>query len=239
MAGSETTGVQRSVKIVTVAAPLLESNDRVARANQQRLNDAGVLAINIIAGPGAGKTSLIVRTIEALRGRARIGVIEGDIAGSIDTTKVLAAGASDAVQINTGGNCHLEARMVRSALDDLNLQQVDILLVENVGNLVCPTHWQLGEHLKLCLLSTAEGHDKPIKYPDIFAAADLIVLNKIDLVELVDFERAPFYETVRALNAHAPILEVSCRNGQGLAAFAALLTEHLARVRPAAGNPQA
>src|SRR5262249_43153208 len=157
--------------------------------NRERFIAAGVLAVNVIAAPGAGKTSLIIKTLEALRGWACVGVIEGDIAGSIDTEKVLAAGARDAVQINTGGGCHLEAGMVQQALDELDLAQLDIVFVENVGNLVCPTHWALGEQLKLVLSSTAEGHDKPIKYPEIFAVSDLILLNKIDLIELVDFER--------------------------------------------------
>jgi hydrogenase nickel incorporation protein HypB len=209
-----------SVKIITIAKHLLVNNDLAAAANRQRFVTAGVLAVNVIAGPGAGKTSLIIRMLEALREQARVGVIEGDIAGSIDTTKVLAAGARDAVQINTGGNCHLEAGMIGRALDDLDLTRLDVVFVENVGNLVCPTHWALGEHIKLCILSAAEGHDKPIKYPEIFAASDAIVLNKIDLIELVDFDRGLFYESVRALNPSAPIFEVSCRTRVGLGNWA-------------------
>jgi hydrogenase nickel incorporation protein HypB len=204
---------------IKIVKNLLAGNDQVAERNRARFVAAGVLAINVIAAPGAGKTSLIIKTLEALRGQARVGVIEGDIAGSIDTEKVLAAGAHDAVQINTGGNCHLEAGMIRQALQHLDLDQLDIIFVENVGNLVCPTHWSLGEQLKLCLLSTAEGHDKPIKYPEIFAVSAVIVLNKIDLIELVDFEREVFYTAVRALNPAAPIFEVSCRNGQGILDF--------------------
>ncbi|MHB8646763.1 MAG: hydrogenase nickel incorporation protein HypB [Thermomicrobiales bacterium] len=205
------------LKIVNVLEGLLAGNDQVAARNRQRFDDAGVLAVNVMASPGAGKTSLIVRTLAAMQGRACIGVIEGDIAGSIDTEKVIAAGACDAVQINTGGNCHLEANMIDRALDTLDLRQFDIVFVENVGNLVCPTHWALGEHLRLCVLSTAEGHDKPVKYPQMFVASDAIVLNKIDLMDLVDFERDFFYESVRALNPRAPIFEVSCRTGAGVA----------------------
>ncbi len=208
-----------SVHTVKIVKDLLAANDHVAALNRQRFLAAGVLAVNVIASPGAGKTSLIVRTLEALRDTARIGVIEGDIAGSIDAEKVLAAGAADAVQINTGGNCHLEAGMVQQALDDLDLNRLDIVFIENVGNLICPNHWALGEQIKLCLASTAEGHDKPVKYPEIFAASDVIVLNKIDLIELVDFERDFFYESVRALNRRAPIFEVSCRTGAGLTAW--------------------
>jgi len=230
MTNYDAIGAAHGIKTVTIVKNLLENNALVADANRRRFGAAGALAVNIMASPGAGKTSLIIKMLELLRGDVWIGVIEGDIAGNIDTAKVLAAGARDAVQINTGGNCHLEAGMVRRALDDLDLGALDIILIENVGNLVCPTHWALGEHRKLCLISTAEGHDKPIKYPDIFAAADAIVLNKIDLIELVDFERDCFYESVRALNPTAPIFEVSCRTGQGIAEFGLWIVDCWKRV---------
>jgi hydrogenase nickel incorporation protein HypB len=209
-----------SVLHVPLVKNLLASNDDLAARNRQRLSAAGVFAVNVMASPGAGKTSLIVRTLEALRGRARIGVIEGDIAGSIDAERVLACGASDVVQINTGGGCHLEGGMVQRALDDLDLAGLDLLFIENVGNLVCPTHWALGEHRRLCVLSAPEGHDKPVKYPEVFATSDVVVLNKVDLIELVDFERDRFFESVRALNPDVPIFEVSCRAGTGLAEWA-------------------
>ncbi len=203
-------------QIIKISQNLLANNDEVARLNRRRFLDAGVLAVNVMASPGAGKTSLIIKTMAALRERAAVGVIEGDIAGSIDAEKVMRGGARDAVQVNTGGNCHLEAHMVQQAIGELDLNNLDILFIENVGNLVCPTHWALGEEVKLCLISTAEGDDKPIKYPQIFASADVIVLNKVDLIELVDFERDFFYESVRALNPQAPIFEVSCRTGAGM-----------------------
>ena len=209
-----------SVKIVEIGESLLVSNDQAAERNRQRLNDTGVLTVNIMAAPGAGKTSLITRTLEALPSGSRVGVIEGDIAGKIDTEKVLAAGARDAVQINTGGNCHLEANMVDRALDDLHLEGLDIVQVENVGNLVCPTSWDLGEHLKVCVVGAAEGHDKPVKYPEMFIVSNAIVLNKIDLIEMVDFDREFFYQSVRALNPNAPIFEVSCRTGEGISSWA-------------------
>lgn len=205
---------------IPIVKNLLTNNDTIAERNRERFRSAGVLAVNVMSSPGSGKTSMIIRTMEQLRGNATVGVIEGDIAGSIDTEKVLAAGAQDAVQINTGGNCHLEAGMIQQALEALDLTALDIVFIENVGNLVCPTHWALGEHLKMCLLSTAEGHDKPIKYPEIFAVSDVIVLNKIDLIELVDFDRTVFYESVRALNPTAPIFEISCRTGTGVAEWA-------------------
>jgi hydrogenase nickel incorporation protein HypB len=224
---------------VPIGKRLLDGNDLVAAANRRRFDDAGVLAVNVMASPGAGKTSVIIRTLEALRDQARVGVIEGDIAGRIDADRVLAAGAAAAHQINTGGNCHLEAHMIAQALDALDLSAVDLLFVENVGNLVCPTHWALGEQLKLCVLSTAEGHDKPVKYPEIFAASDVIVLNKIDLSELVDFERSQFYESVRALNRQAPIFEVSCRNGEGIAAWADWLCHQQAGLAGVSALPEA
>jgi hydrogenase nickel incorporation protein HypB len=220
-----------SVKLVTIGERLLANNDQVAARARRRLDEAGVLAVNIMAAPGAGKTSFIGGTLRALNGRARVGVIEGDIAGSIDAEVVLAAGACDAVQINTGGNCHLEAEMVDRALDDLDLDQIDVLFVENVGNLVCPTHWDLGEHVKLCLVGAAEGDDKPMKYPPMFAGANVVVLNKIDLIDFVNFDREFFTKSVRALNPVAPLFEVSSRTGFGLAAWADWLLTQRAALR--------
>ena len=207
------------VEKIDVIKNILVGNDEIAEGNQVRFQEAGVFAINVMASPGAGKTSIITRTIAALQDELSVGVIEGDIAGSIDTEAVLAAGASDALQINTGGNCHLEANMVQKALERMNLEALDLLFVENVGNLICPTHWSLGEHMRLCLLSVPEGHDKPIKYPQIFAVSDAIILNKIDLLPWVNFDSAFFYESVRALNPDAPIFEISCQTGEGVAAW--------------------
>jgi hydrogenase nickel incorporation protein HypB len=223
-----------SVQVARVITNVLVGNDQVAQANQATFEAAGVLAVNLLGSPGAGKTSLIVRTMAALRdhgrGCGRIGVIEGDIAGSIDAEKVLEAGADAAVQINTGGNCHLEANMVQRALGEVDLGHLDIVFIENVGNLVCPTHWALGEGLRLCLASTAEGHDKPVKYPDIFARSDVVVLNKTDLAELVDFDRDFFYRSLRGLNPTAPVFEVSCRTGAGIIEWAGWLSEQRGRV---------
>lgn len=226
------------VEKVKMVQNILSNNDELAAHNRDCFETAGVLAVNVMASPGAGKTSLIVKTIEELNGRARIGVIEGDIAGRIDTEKVLAAGAADAVQINTGGSCHLEANMIQQALNSLDLAALDIVFVENVGNLVCPTHWALGEQLKLCILSTPEGHDKPVKYPELFAASDAIVLSKMDLIDLVGFELDFFYESVRALNQRAPVFELSCRTGQGVDAWLNwLMGERTAVFRPLLAQP--
>ena len=221
----------RNVKLLRVERSALADNDAVARALRRRFREAGVFVVNVIAAPGAGKTSLIVRTIEHLRGWARVGVLEGDIVGNLDAQRVLAAGAYDAVQINTGGQCHLDASMVEQALSRLLLEELDLLFIENVGNLICPTHWVLGEDLTVCLVSAAEGHDKPWKYPEVFAKSDAIVLNKIDLMELSGFDRSEFVRHIRALT-EAPLFELSCRTGEGMAGW----TEWLwARVRRPVG----
>ena len=211
---------------------ILAGNDQLADRNRECFQSAGVLVVNVMASPGAGKTSLITRTIQSLGPSLQVGVIEGDIAGSIDAEKVLEAGAAEAIQINTGGNCHLEAGMIQKALENLDLDALDLLLIENVGNLICPTHWSLGEHLKVCLLSTPEGHDKPVKYPEIFAASDAILVNKIDLMDWVDLNRDLFYESVRALNPQAPIFELSCRNGTGIEDWITWLREKQRTLTP-------
>ena len=229
-----------TIQTLHLAQNLLAGNDVVAARNRAQLEAAGVLAINLIASPGAGKTSLVCRTVQALQGQARVGVIEGDIASSLDAERALAAGARAAIQINTGGGCHLEAHMVERALDNLDLAALDVLFIENVGNLVCPNHWALGEHFKLCLASTAEGDDKPVKYPEIFAASDVLVLNKLDLAPHVDFDRERFYRDVRVLNPDAPAFEVSCRTGAGLETWADwVLDQRLSLAVPVVMNTHA
>ena len=203
---------------VAVVEEILSANDRIARENRNLLDEHGVLAVNVMASPGAGKTSLILRTIEALRDGLRLGVIEGDVAGHVDADKVAETG-TPVVQINTGGGCHLDAPQIQVALQQLPLDEIDLLLVENVGNLVCPTGWDLGEHVQMMISNVPEGHDKPIKYPGMFAVVDAIVLNKIDLMPYVDFDLEAFRTAVWALNADAPLFEVSCKTGEGLEAW--------------------
>ena len=205
-----------------VLEQILSANDQIALDNRELLRGRGVVAINVMASPGAGKTSLIMRTIAALQGRRRPGVIEGDLAGRVDADKVAETG-TPVVQINTGGGCHLDAPQVRSALEQLPLDQIDLLLIENVGNLVCPTGFALGEQVKVVVASVPEGHDKPVKYPGIFAVADGLVLNKVDLVPYIDFDAEAFRTAVRALNATAPLFEVSCKTGEGIADWVAWL----------------
>lgn len=202
-------------KQIPVIEEILSANDLIALENRKLLDAHGVLAVNIMASPGAGKTSVILRAIESLRGRLRVGVIEGDVAGRVDADKVAQTG-TPVVQINTGGGCHLDAPQVQSALRQLPLSEIDLLFIENVGNLICPTGFALGDHLKLMVASVPEGHDKPLKYPGMFTVVDALLLNKIDLMPYLDFDLEAFRTAVRALNAEAPLFEVSCKTGAGI-----------------------
>jgi len=199
---------------VTVTKDILSANDQIAARNRELLDSHGITAFNIMASPGAGKTSLILKTIEFLRGKVRVGVIEGDIAGSVDADRIGAVGIS-VVQINTGGGCHLDAGMVANALASLPLTEIDLLFIENVGNLVCPAAYRLGEHQRVVLTSTPEGDDKPQKYPVMFSEAEVVLINKIDLLSLLDFNPATFKRTVTSLNPHVRIFEVSSKTGEG------------------------
>jgi hydrogenase nickel incorporation protein HypB len=202
-------------EVLPVVEKILSANDRIALENRKLLDGHGIMAVNVMASPGAGKTSLILSSIEALRGRLRAGVIEGDVAGHVDADKVAETG-TPVVQINTGGGCHLDAPQVLSALKQLPLDKIDLLFIENVGNLICPTDFALGEHVNILIANVPEGHDKPIKYPGMFAAVDALILNKIDLMPYLDFDLEAFRTAVRALNADAPLFEVSCKVGEGI-----------------------
>lgn len=200
---------------VVVAKEILKANDQVALENGDRFEQAGVCVINVMASPGAGKTSTILATIERLLPDTRSGVIEGDIASTIDADKIAARGIP-VVQINTGGTCHLDAPMIRGALGHLPLEDIDVLFIENVGNLICPTSYKLGAHINLVIASVPEGWDKPYKYPGIFAAADIVLLNKADMIEVFEFDVAAFERGVRMVNPQVRIIHVSCKTGNGL-----------------------
>jgi hydrogenase nickel incorporation protein HypB len=219
---------EHMAEAIPVLEGILSANDQVALENRRRLEAQGVVAMNVMASPGAGKTSLILRTLSALGGRLRVAVIEGDLAGRVDADKVAETG-TPVVQINTGGGCHLDALQVRSALDQLPLDQIDLLFIENVGNLVCPAGFALGEHLNLLIAHVPEGHDKPIKYPGIFTVVDALILNKMDLLPYLDFDLDAFCTAVRALNADAPLFEISCKTGEGVDAWADWLVETVAQ----------
>ena len=206
-----------------LAKPLLERNDRLAATNKERLDAAGVFMVDLMASPGAGKTSTILATIEQLRGRYRIAVIEGDIASDVDSQAIKARDIA-AVQINTGGACHLESDMIARALDVLDLENLDLIIIENVGNLVCPTDFYLGEDAKVMILSVPEGDDKPLKYPGIFQISDAIILNKVDTLAVFDFDREAFLSSVRGLNPNAPVFEVAATKAEGIEPWLAWLT---------------
>ena len=211
---------------VKVLQNILDANDQMANRNRQVLNKAEVLAINIMSSPGAGKTSLILQTIARLKDRVRIAVIEGDIASTIDADRIGEEGVS-VVQINTGGACHLDANMVSNALDSLSLEDTDLLLIENVGNLVCPAEFKTGAHKRVMLLSIPEGNDKPYKYPLMFTESAVIIVNKIDLLPLLDFDVTAFRQAVTGLNPNVKIFPVSCKTGEGIAAWISWLESEL------------
>jgi len=200
------------VKLVT---NILEANDRIAAGNKKIFDEAKVFVVNIMSGPGAGKTSLIERTIMELNGKIKIGVIEGDIAGTDDAERIDKLGIP-VVQINTGGGCHLDANMIREVLEDFSLKDLDLLIIENVGNLVCPAEFNLGEDMKIMLLSLAEGHDKPLKYPLMFQESSALVLNKIDLLPYTDVDIEKMRKDSLSLNPKLKIFEVSCKTGKGI-----------------------
>ena len=206
----------RKVEVIT---QILNANDLTAKENQMLLKSHHILTVNLMASPGAGKTSLILQTAKALSGRARLGVIEGDVASRIDADKVASADIP-VIQINTGGECHLDALTVQKALKTLPLDEIDILVIENVGNLICPVEYRLGEEIRVVVASVPEGDDKPYKYPGIFTAVNAVVLNKIDLAPYVDFKRDAMREGVVRLNPTATIFELSCRTGEGIGTWA-------------------
>ncbi len=201
---------------IPVVEKILSANDRIAVQNRAALDQAKVFSINLMASPGAGKTSLVEQTVTKLNGQLRLAVIDGDIATSLDADRAAAAGAA-AVQINTGGECHLDAVMLQEALPRLDLSQLDLLIVENVGNLVCPASFQLGTHISVLIASIPEGDDKPYKYPGMYRGVDALVINKIDLLPYVDFNMDYFRRGVEMLNPGLVTFLVSCRTGEGIA----------------------
>jgi len=200
---------------VPVVEKILSANDRLARENRTAIDAAGVFAVNLMASPGAGKTSLIEQTVRALLGKLRIGMINGDIATSLDADRATAAGAT-AVQVNTGGECHLDAVMVRDALRQMDLHSIDLLIIENVGNLVCPASFALGTHKSVLVASIPEGDDKPYKYPGMYRGVAAVVINKIDLSPYVSFRMDTFQKGIEALNPGVVQFPLSCRTGEGL-----------------------
>ena len=210
-------------RVVRVRENILNQNRIEADVLRKRLADAGVFMVNLMSSPGSGKTSLILKTIEALRSRFRIAVIEADLDSTVDADKMTAV-EIPAVQIETGGFCHVDATMTQSAIAQLHESEIDLLFLENVGNLICTAQHDTGAHLNLAILSVPEGDDKPLKYPVMFAAADAVIINKTDFLQLTDFDMQAVRERIRVLNPEAPVLPLSCTTGDGFGAWIDWLT---------------
>lgn len=212
---------------IPVIKDILNANDQVALENRSIFDQSGIFTLNLMASPGAGKTSVILATTDLLDPAIRPGVIEGDLASSIDADKIAARGIP-VVQINTGGGCHLDAPMIKTALPSLPLDDIDLLFIENVGNLVCPANFNLGSDLNIVIASVPEGHDKPYKYPGMFAVADVVLLNKADLIDVFEFDVDYFRRGLKMVNADAPLFTLSCRSGEGVDGWVAWLAGRMA-----------
>lgn len=201
---------------IAVEKKVLSENDKLAAAIRAQLKARGIAALNFVSSPGSGKTSLLEKTLGALQHELRLGLIAGDVQTENDANRLKAAGGKMVRPIVTGGACHLDAKMITRVLPELDLDKIDLLFIENVGNLVCPSSYDLGEDMKVVLISTTEGDDKPIKYPGMFRRASVMVINKIDLLGSSDFDMNRVKANARSINADLKIFEVSCRTGQGL-----------------------
>jgi hydrogenase nickel incorporation protein HypB len=220
-----------NTRSVPVVEKILSANDQIASVNQKLLTQSKIFSLNLMASPGAGKTSFILQTIKALKGSLRIGVIEGDTAPvTIDADKVIAAGMP-AVQINTGGDCHLDAVMIQNGLAQLPLNEIDLLIVENVGNLVCPAAFNLGTHANILVASIPEGDDKPYKYPAIYRGLDVLIINKIDLLPYVPFKMDYFRQGVEMLNPGVATFPVSCATGEGIPAWTRWISNRVQQIK--------
>jgi hydrogenase nickel incorporation protein HypB len=219
-----------NVRLIEVKEDILSDNIKLAGELRERLRGTGTMLLNLMSSPGSGKTSLILRTIEGLKDSLRIGVIEADIDSTVDAEKVAARGIP-AIQLRTGGFCHLDATMVAKGVDALSVSDLDLVIIENVGNLVCPAEFDTGAHKNAMILSVPEGDDKPLKYPLMFSVCDLLVVNKTDYLSMSDFDMAILRRRVLALNPRIRILEVSCKTGEGIGGWIDWLKEQAAAFR--------
>ena len=213
---------------IKVLKDILGANEQIAEKNRQLLGSKGVFAVNLMSSPGAGKTSLILATIKRLKGEIKIGVIEGDVSSSLDAETVSTEGVP-VVQINTGGTCHLDANMVSNALSNVPLQDIELLFIENVGNLICPASFALGAHKRVLISSVPEGDDKPFKYPLMFDIADVVVINKIDLLPYLKFDTEAFCRAIKRINEKVEVFQISCTTGQGIQEWTSWLLTQMSR----------
>jgi hydrogenase nickel incorporation protein HypB len=219
-----------NVRLIEVKEEILSDNIKLAGEMRERLRKTKTMLLNLMSSPGSGKTSLILRTIEGLKGSLRLGVIEADIDSTVDAEKVAARGIP-AVQLRTGGFCHLDATMVAKGVDALDAGNLDLVIIENVGNLVCPAEFDTGAHKNAMILSVPEGDDKPLKYPLMFSVCDLLVVNKTDYLSLSDFDMTVLRQRVLALNPRIRILDVSCKTGEGIGGWIDWLKEEVKAFR--------
>ena len=236
VAGLSVSGLSQP-RLVEIERSILSQNDQDAAQNRQHLRTLQTLALNLMSSPGAGKTTLLVETVGALRTVCPIGVIEGDQQTRYDAQRIEACGVP-AVQINTGRGCHLDAHMVWHALEDLDAQPGGVVFIENVGNLVCPAAFDLGEKAKVVILSVTEGDDKPLKYPDMFAAADLMILSKIDLLPYLDFDAEAAVERAQRINPEIDIMSVSAKTGEGMQRWFQWITSRLPNTHVTPGREE-
>jgi len=215
------------MNIITIERKVLEKNDEIAQLNRSALKQHGVFSINLVSSPGSGKTSILEQTLGILRGRLRIGVIEGDVQTDFDAQRV-ARYQVPVIQIVTNGGCHLEARLVQDAMAQMDLHQLDLLVIENVGNLVCPANYDLGEALKVVVVSTTEGDDKPLKYPGMFRHASILIINKIDLLPYVNCNLEALKQNALNINPSLRVFETSCTTGAGILEWCHWLKEQSA-----------
>jgi hydrogenase nickel incorporation protein HypB len=215
---------------VPVVQNILQANERLAAANRKRFDDAGIYVFNLMSSPGAGKTSLLEKTIDGLARRYKMAVIEGDLQSSYDAERIQRKGVQ-AVQINTDGGCHLDGNMIQIAMEALDLEDLDLLIIENVGNLVCPAEFNLGEHDKVMILSVTEGDDKPLKYPLMFQLSSVLLVNKVDLLPYIDCDVEMIRQRARQLNGNQQVFEVSCRTGEGLGPWLSWLENKIAAMK--------
>jgi len=215
------------MNIITIERKVLEKNDEIAQLNRAALKQHGVFSINLVSSPGSGKTSILEQTLGILRGRLRIGVIEGDVQTDFDAQRV-ARYQVPVIQIVTNGGCHLEARLVQDAMAQMDLHQLDLLVIENVGNLVCPANYDLGEALKVVVVSTTEGDDKPLKYPGMFRHASILIINKIDLLPYVNCNLEALKQNALNINPSLRVFETSCTTGAGILEWCHWLKEQSA-----------
>ena len=213
---------------IKVVKDILGANEQIAERNRRLFDSNKVFAVNLMSSPGAGKTSLILETIKRLKGKTRVGVVEGDISSSLDAEAIGKEGVP-VVQINTGGECHLDANMTSTALGSLPLKDIELLLIENVGNLVCPAEFALGEHKKVLISSTPEGDDKPFKYPLMFHLVDVVLINKVDLLPYLKFNAEAFSRAVKGINQKVEIFPVSCTTGEGIEKWVSWLLSQMSR----------